>query len=67
MTIAAINIRGTPHAFKNLDKTIAVNKIIEENDILMLLETGCVDKLPDVGINNAKVKNNNFATTEKKE
>ena len=33
----------------------------------MLLETGCVDKLPDVGLNSARVVNNNYAKTEKKE
>ena len=65
--IAALNIRGAPHAMKNLDKSIKLTDIIEKNEIVMLLETGCVDKLPDVGINSARVVNNNYAKTEKKE
>ena len=46
-----MNIRGAPHALKNLDKSVKTAELIEKNDIVMLLETGCVDKLPDVGIN----------------
>ena len=63
--IAAINIRGSPQGTTLMQKIIPVDSIIQEHDHLMMLETGCTNKIPDVFDNQYWITNNNFATTAK--
>ena len=44
---AFLNINGAPHEFKNLEKSIEYEKLIKNNDVITLLETGHTKKLID--------------------
>ena len=46
--ISALNMRGAPNKLKHLDKAIIWRDIINSADMIMVLETGCTDKLPDI-------------------
>ena len=49
-----------------MQKIIPVDRILQDHDHLMMLETGCTNKIPDVSDNQYWITNNNFATTAKK-
>ena len=48
-----------------MQKIIPVDHIIHDHDHLMMLETGCTNKCPDVYDKLHWITNNNFATTAK--
>jgi len=48
-----------------MQKIIPVDRIKPDHDHLMMLETGCTNKIPDVSDNQYWITNNNFATTAK--
>ena len=46
-----------------MQKIIPVDGIIQDHDHLMMLETGCTNKISDVNDNQHWITNNNFTTT----
>ena len=42
-----MNINGAPHEFKNLKKSAEYRRLLSNNDVITLLETGTTNKEPD--------------------
>jgi len=42
LTIKALNVNGAPHGCKNMSKYNVFQDTIENSDITIILETGCI-------------------------